>query len=597
MSDAPTLAELGWRAWLSMGVVGAVTYGMYNQRGTPDTLMFAGLCILVVAGAVAPQDALAGFSETAVVTIGVLFVCAAAMQETGALRVVSRAVFGQTENPRVALLRMLVPTALMSAFMNNTPIVAMFIPMVRQFAIRIGVAPSKFLMPLAYAAMFGGTCTLVGTSSNLIISSQLERSGLATLGMLEIGQIGVPSSIVGLLYLVFVGYRRLPANRDLLQDAAANATEYLAQVQVGPESPVIGKTVGAAGLRNLDGLFLAELHRADGYIVRPVSPEDRVFTGDHLVFSGEASRIDELVQSIPGLVADDTLHLSGKGLFEVVVSHRSEFVGQTVKKAAFRTKVNAAILAVHRAGERVDGLIGDIVLQPGDTLLLSATPRFYATFKASRNFYMVNALPRELPLRRDKANLTLLTLGGLVLMPALFGIPMLLAAMGALLALFGVRAVSAQNAQRSVNWGVLVLIGSAFGIGKALDSTGAAEALGHALVELTRPLGPRATLAAVYVSGVVFASFINNAAAAALLFPIAATAALGGGHDVRPFAIALAMAASAGFSTPIGCQPNLLVSGPGNYQYGDFVRVGLPLNLLLAVVAIVAIPWIWPFAP
>lgn len=597
MSEPLALTDLGWQAWLSMATVVGVTYGMVTARLTPDTLMFAGLCVLVVTGVVRPEDALSGFSETAVVTIGVLFVCAAAMQETGALRIVSRAVFGQTRNPRTALVRMMIPTALMSAFMNNTPIVAMFIPMVRQFALKIGVAPSKFLMPLAYAAMFGGTCTLVGTSSNLIISSQLERSGLATLGMLEIGKIGLPSSLIGILYLTFIGYRRLPENKDLLRAASENAREYLAQVQVSPLSPLIGKTVDAAELRNLDGLFLAELRRADGHIVRPVSPQHRVFEGDHLVFSGDASRIGELIQAVPGLVAAGEVHLGGRGLFEVVVSHRSVFIGQTVKQADFRSRVGAAILAVHRAGERIEGLIGDIVFQPGDTLLLSAPPKFFTTFQNSPNFYMVNALPTEGPLRRNKANLTLITLSGLVVLPAVFGVPMLIAAMGALLVLLGMRALSARRAKQSVNWDVLVLIGSAFGIAQALDTTGAATAMGNALVDLTRPLGPRATLTAVYVSGVLFAAFINNAAAAALLFPIAATAAIGGGHDIRPFAIALAMAASAGFSTPVGCQPNLLVSGPGGYEYQDFVRVGLPLNLLLGVVAIALIPEIWPFVP
>lgn len=593
---APSTTPLDPQAWLALLTVVGVTIGMVRERLGPDLVMFSGLCVLVVGGVLSPEEAIAGFSETAVVTIAVLFVCAAAMQETGALRLVSQLIFGRARHPTAAMLRLVLPTAVMSAFMNNTPIVAMFIPMVRTFALKIGLAPSKLLIPLAYAAMFGGTCTLIGTSSNLIISSQLERSGLASLGMLEIGQIGVPSSIIGILYLVFIGQRLLPSHKDLLASASDDAREYLAEVEVLPDAKITGKKVDAAGLRNLDGLFLVEIRRTDGHRIRPVAPHDRILAGDHLVFSGEADKIGDLLGSIPGLVASGEVHLEDRGLFEVVISHRSRFVGRTVKAADFRRRVDAAILAVHRAGERVEGQIGDIVLQPGDTLLLSASPGFYRAFRNSELFYMVSSLPTDLPTRHDKANLTLLTLLGLVLLPAGFGVSMLTSAMGALVLLLVVfQAISPRGARQAVNWNVLVLIGSAFGIARALEVTGAAHALATGLVDITQPFGPRATLAVVYVLGVLFASFISNAAAAALLFPIAATAAAVGGNDPRPFAIALAMAASAGFSTPIGCQPNLLVYGPGAYRYRDFTRVGLPLNLVLGIVAIAFIPMIWPF--
>lgn len=596
--DSPTTGPLAfdWQAGLSLAVVGGIAIGMVRDRLGPDLLMFSGLCVLVVAGVIAPADALSGFSEPAVATLAVLFVCAAAMQETGALRLVSRLVFADVRSPLAATLRLLVPTALLSAFMNNTPIVAMFIPMVRQFALRSGLAPSKLLIPLAYAAMFGGTCTLVGTSSNLVVSSQLARTGTTGLGMLEIGWIGVPSMILGVLYLLFVGRHLLPERKDLLAEVSAQVREYLAEVEVSPDAPLIGRTVERAGLRNLDGLFLVELRRADGFVVRPVAPHDRLLAGDQLVFLGGSAPLGDLLASTPGLVPSGDPTLGERGLFEVVVSHRSRFVGQTVKAADFRRRVDAAILAVHRAGERIEGQIGEIVLRTGDTLLLSASPGFYRTFRDSDLFYMVSSVPSEAPARTDKANLTLLTLVGLVLLPAGFGVPMLVAAMAALLVLLvGVQALSPRAARASVNWNVLVLVGSAFGVAHAMETSGAAALLGESLVRLTTPLGPRATLAAVYGLGVFLASFLSNAAAAALLFPIASTAAASAGADLRPFAIALAMAASAGFSTPIGCQPNLLVYGPGNYRSTDFARVGLPLNLLLGTFAIVVIPLLWPF--
>lgn len=595
MPDASIgLMSLGWQAWLTIFVVLGATVAMARDRLGPDLVMFGSLCILVVCGVLEPAEALGGFSETAVVTIGVLFVCAAAMAETGALQIISRIVFGTTTNPTAAMLRLVVPTAVMSAFMNNTPIVAMFIPMVRQFAARIGIAPSKLLIPLAYAAMFGGTCTLIGTSSNLVISSQLQRGGLTSLGMLELGWIGIPTTLIGILYLATVGQRLLPNRKDWLESANDEAREYLAEVEVAADSPLIGRTVEKAGLRNLPGLYLAEIRRTDGEILRPVRPRDVVCASDHLVFTGDANQVTDLISRFPGLSPTGHTPLEGEELFEVVISHRSTLVGRTPKELGFRRRFEAAILAVHRAGERIEGRIGDIRFQPGDTLLLTAARGFRKAFRRSAMFYLVSPVEAEPPPRYQKANLTLLTLLALVLVPSLTGISMLVSAMGALVVLMGAGCITVRGARRSVNWTVLTLIGSAFGVAAALDKTGAASALGLGLVQVTEPFGPRATLAAVYLCGVVFASFISNAAAAALLFPIATTAAIAGGHDPRPFAIALAMAASAGFATPIGCQPNLLVYGPGGYRYTDFTRVGIPLNLMFGATAIVLIPMLWP---
>ncbi len=593
----PTLTSLGWEAWLTLVVLGTATVALAREQLGPDLVMFLGLCVLVVTGVVSPDEALRGFSETAVVTIGVLFVCAAAMQETGALQIISRAVFGTATNATSAMVRLVIPTAVMSAFMNNTPIVAMFIPMVRGFAGRIGVSPSKLLIPLAYAAMFGGTCTLVGTSSNLVISSQLSRGGFVELGMLELAWVGIPTTFIGVAYLLTLGQRLLPDHQDWLEHVTVEAREYLAELEVAEDSPLAGRTVADAGLRNLpDALYLMEIRRADGSTLRPVAPTDGLEAGDHLVFTGEAARVTDLLSRVPGLKATTgRAPIEADGLFEVVISHRSTLIGRTPKELGFRRRFEAAILAVHRSGERIHGRIGDIRLQAGDTLLLSAKAGFRKAFSRSAMFYLVSPVEAEPPERYQRANLTLITLLGLVLVPSLTRVPMLVAAMAALVVLVLAGCVTVRGARRSINWTVLLLIGSAFGIAAALDKTGAAAAIGGALVNATASFGPRTTLAAVYLAGVVFASFVSNAAAAALLFPIAVTAAEVGGHDPRPFAIALAMAASAGFSTPIGCQPNLLVASPGGYRYADFTRVGLPLNLVLGVFAIAVIPEIWPF--
>ena len=588
----------GWEAWFTVAVVGAATVTMARERLGPDLVMFSALCVLVVAGIVDPSRALVGFSQPAVATIAVLLLVAGAVQETGALKLIGNAILGRTSHPVAVLLRVVSPTAFMSAFLNNTPIVAMFIPMVIAHARRIGMSPSTLLIPLSYAAMFGGTCTVMGTSANLVVSGMLAERGGTPLGMLEIGQIGLPSAIVGIAYLVFVGRHLIPVRTDPIETAQSEARDYLVELVVADDSPLVRSSVEDAGLRALPELFLVEIRRADGRVLNPVAPEDTLQKGDHLVFTGIASTVEDLLSQFPGLhpIDEDVSDLlMERQLFEVVLSHRSPLVGRTVRDSDFRRRFDAAILAVHRSGDRLQEKIGDIVLQPGDTLMLSASPGFRRSWQNSVAFYLVSEMRAEPPRRYRRARIVLATAMAMVLIPALTGTPLLVTAMGALVLLLGTNCIGLRTARTAINWTVLVLIGSAFGVAAALQDSGAAEGIARLLLQATAQLGPRATLAGVYILGVVLASFISNSAAAALMFPVATMAAELAGVSARPFAIALAMAASAGFSTPIGCPPNMLVYGPGGYRYMDFVRVGVPLILLFFGMAMIGIPWFWPF--
>jgi di/tricarboxylate transporter len=595
------LAELGWQGWYTLLVVAGTTYGMVREKLGPDLLMFSALCLVVIPGILEPNEAFVGFAQPAVVTIGVLFICAAAIRETGAIVMISKVVFGETKNNTLALVRMVLPTAVMSAFMNNTPIVAMFIPMVRSFARRLSIHPSRLLIPLSYSAMLGGTCTLIGTSPNLVVAGLLEQRGkvvgggadYAPMGMLEISAIGVPITLIALAFLVTAAPLLLRQRQAQLEKSSEDTKEYLAEVEVAADAPMIGQSVQAAGLRNLPGLFLVEIRRDNGAVLRPVAPQHRIFSGDHLVFTGIASTVSDLTQ-LPGLHPVEFDADVSRGLFEVVVSHRSDLVGQTVKDAEFRRRFSAAILAVHRAGQRIEQKIGEIIFEPGDTLMLVASPGFRRVWQDSSSFYLVSELLVAGPPRYQKANLALLTVGALVLVPTITNVPMIVSAMGALVILLGTRCISVQAARQSVNWSVLVLIASAFGLANALEKTGAAAAIGQVLLQVTEPFGPRAILAGVYLLGALFASFISNAAAAALIFPVAMTAAETAGLNPRAFAIALSLAASAGFCTPIGSQPNLLVYGPGGYRYLDFARVGLPLLALTLCGCVILLPMIWP---
>ena len=589
------LFSLSVQGWWTLAVVLGMTIVIARDRLGPDLAMFSALSILLITQVVTPVRALEGFSNKAIITIGSLFVVAAAMRETGALAMISRILFGTVRSPFVGLLRMVLPTALLSAFINNTPVVAMGIPVVREFSKRVGERPSRFLMPLAYAAMLGGTCTLIGTSSNLVISGLLHQNNLTELGMLDISWIGVPTMVVGVVYLMTVGHRLLQTRKSPNEKMNEERREYLAEVVVAEDSPLVGKTVEGAGLRNLPGLFLAEIRRANGRRIRPVAPENLLLANDHLVLSGVASTVQDL-QSFPGLnpIDEPTAEIElERGLFEVVISHRSNLIGRTLRDVGFRRRYNAAVLAVHRAGERIEQRIGDIILRPGDTLMLSAAPGFYDTWRNHVGFYLISSVPAHRPPRYRNAHFSMVVVLALVLVPTLTNIDMMTAAVAAVTLFIATKCISPRAVRQSIDWSVLLVIGSALGISAGLQDSGAADAIGLVLVHATQPAGPLAIIAAIYLLGVVSASLLTNAAGAALVFPIALKAAHVANLDPRPVAIIVALSASAAFATPLGSNAILLISGPGGYRYRDFLKVGLPLNILCLFVALTVLPMVW----
>ena len=590
--------------WLTLLVLLGMTVVIARDRIGPDLTMFGALALLVGLGIVTPVQAAQGFANPAILTIGALFVVAAAVRETGALRMVSQILFGQVSSSRGGLARMVIPVALLSGFLNNTPVVAMFIPVAKGFARKIGERPSRFLMPLGFAAMLGGTCTLIGTSANLVVSSQLEGAGKAPLGMLEIGWVGVPTMVVGVIYLMTVGYTLLGRRRAPRETMEDDAKQYLAEVQVAKDSPLIGKTVSDAGLRHLPDLFLAEIHRQDGEVLRPVSPRDRLASGDLLILSGRASTVPDL-RDLPGIHPVDDLDIGDleRHLFEVVISHRSSLVGRTVREAGFRRRFDAAILGVHRAGERLDQRIGDIVLRPGDTLMISASPGFRTAWRDSAYFYVVSAVQEAPTPRYRSANLTLLILALLVLVPVVSAavpgvpdVPIAAVAMLGVLALLILRCLTARQVRQAIDWSVLLVIGCALGLAEALEHSGAAAVIADGLVSLAGWMPGVVLLAIVYLISLVTASLLTNAAAAALVFPVAIAVAQAAALDPRPFAITVALAASAGFASPVGSNATLLTYGPGGYRYLDYTRVGLPLNALCLAIALVVVPLVWPLA-
>ncbi len=612
---------MGVDALVVIAVVIAVLALLASSRFPPDLVLLGGLTALLVTGVLDESEALGGFANEGMITIGVLFVVSAGIIETGGVTWIAERLFGRPKSVAGAIGRLVLPTASLSAFMNNTPLVAMLVPAVKDWAKHHRIAASKLMIPLSYAAILGGTCTLIGTSTNLVVNGMLiqafqagEGSYAGTpipngLGMFDITWVGLPSAVIGLGFVVLAGRWLLPERQPPIS-TVADPREYTVEMLVEPGSPLVGKSIEEAGLRHLPGVYLAEIDR-DGAVLPAVGPEEILRANDRLVFVGVVDSVVDL-QKIRGLVpaTDQVFKLdaprSQRCLIEAVASDSCPVVGRTIRDGRFRSIYNAVVIAVARHGERIRGKIGDIVLRAGDTLLLEAHPSFVARHRNSRHFFLVSRLENSTPPRHDRAlaalgivvgMVALVTLGeNLGPLPVVGQITMLKAALVAAGLMLAARCCGVPEARRAIDWQVLLAIGASFGIGRALVKTGAAEALTHAI---TTAVGgsPWLSLAAIYGLTLMVTEVVTNNAAAALMFPFALSTAAQLHANPMPFIIAVMMAASAGFATPIGYQTNLMVYGPGGYRFGDYLKIGIPLDLLVMATTVLLAPVLWPFYP
>ncbi len=588
---------MGLDGWITLGALALVVGAMLREVAGPDLIVMAGLFVLAVTGVLSPTETFAGFANPAVATIGALFVVSAGLRETGLLDEAVARIFGRARGEFQALWRMCPPLAGMSAFLNNAPIVAMMTPVVIDWARRHGSSPSRYLIPVSYATMLGSTTTIIGTSVNLTVAGLMHDERMLPMGFFELAWVGLPVCLVGLLYLIFLAPRWIPSRRDLGEQLGERRREYTTAMRVEPGSRMAGQTVEQAGLRHLPGLFLVEIDR-DGRTLTPVAPDETLEAGDRLVFAGVVSTIVDL-QRIPGLAPDTESEPErpdarpDRRLIEAVVSASSPLMGQSIRDASFRTAYDAAVVAVHRNGERVGGKIGEIVLRPGDTLLLQTAPGFTRVHRNSPDFYLVSEVPETEPLRTDKARIALGILAAMVAVVVVELLPISIASFVAAGALVATRCINGRIARRSVDWSILVVIGAGFGIALAMQKSGAAGAVAHVLVAGAGDLGPLVTLAVVYAVTLLLAELLHHAAAAAIMFPIGVAAASQVGADPRSFVLTIAIAATCAFANPTTYQTHLIVYGPGGYRFMDFVRVGLPLDLACMGVALAVIPRVW----
>jgi di/tricarboxylate transporter len=590
--------SLTWQGWLTVGVAASVFLTSALTSLRPEMVFLGGLAILFVSNVLSPEQALAGFSNPGMITVGVLYIVVMGIQQTGGLVWISQNILGRPKGQNRAMFRLITSVMGLSAFLNNTPVVAMFVPVVSDWSRKLGISPSKLMIPLSYGAIFGGICTLIGTSTNLVVNGLLiSQTDYPGLNLLSMTWVSLPCALAGILYLLITHHWLLPDRVPAISQAE-DIRQYTVEMVVEANSPLAGKSIEAAGLRHLPGLFLIEIVRGE-QIFPAASPKQVLQEQDQLVFVGIVDSIVDLhrlrgLKPATNQVFKLNVPHSDRRLIEAVVSDTCPLVGKTIREGNFRTHYNAVVLAVARNGERVRGKIGEIRLRVGDVLLLEAHHSFQDQWRGARDFYLISPIPDSEPLRHDKAGVAIAILVGMILLAALGWMSMLKAAILASIAMVVTQCCSFNRALRNIEWSILLVIGAALGIGNALEVTGAASTIAATVISFSGR-NPWVALALVYGITAILTEMITNNAAVALVFPIALALSKDLDVSFMPFVIAIMIAGSASFATPIGYQTNLMVYSPGGYKFSDFMRVGLPLGVLFWLITVTLTPLVYPF--
>jgi di/tricarboxylate transporter len=589
---------MGWEVWFTVAVVLAVLILLATTPSPTEMVLLGAMVALSVSGIISPSQALSGFSSAGVMTIAALYVVVAGLRETGAIAWFSQLVFGRPRSLFSAQFKLMGAGSVLSTVINNTPVVAMFIPIAQEWSARYGFPISRLLLPMNNVVILAGTCTLIGTSTNLAVYGLLKQVRPdADLGLFDLVWVGMPLTLIGFIYALVFSRWLLP-DRQGPMEQLENAREYAFEVRVKGAGPMVGKSIAEVGLRNLKSAYVLEIER-HGRLITAIGPDELLQADDVLTCVGVVDAVKDL-RRMPGLaIAEEqsyTLNLrhAQRQLFELVLSPTSVLINRSVRESAFRDRYGAAILSVSRDGARVDGKVGDVIFRPGDTLLVEAGPGFFEKHKYNRDFLLVSPLTDSAPpdFRRAPVSFGILVL--MIVAATLEWVPLFEASFIAAGLMVATGCLTTRGAARSIEYPVVAGIAAAFALGVALTESGVAGLAGHWIVELSQG-NPWLALALLYVVTVVVTELITNNAAGVLMFPIALSVAEAAGASYMPFVIAIMVGASAGFITPIGYQTNLMVYGPGGYRFSDFVRFGLPLNVICGVITVAVAPRVWPF--
>jgi di/tricarboxylate transporter len=578
-------------------VVGFLMLALYFEWFRPLLAFILAIVFLCVFKILEPKEALVGFSNDQIGVILLLLILSDIINKANVLDLMVKRVFRPGLTYNRFMRRMMIGCSSISAFVNNTPLVAIMLPYVNEWAKRKKISPSKVLLPLSYATMLGGTITLIGTSTNLVVNGLAQEAGktnpgLPTLGLFDFTPVGLPIAIVGILYLYFIGTKLLPARKNPLEDIKDNTREYIVETIVPSGSKYIGKSIDEASLRNLRGLYIVEIIRHNK-VIAPVAPEEIIEENDSLIFAGDVATLIDIVKTSKDLALPKQKYLSGKenlNLVDCVVSNGSSFAGLTVRETNFRTIYDGAIVAISRDGERISGKLGDVIIKSGDVLFVIGGNDF-KDLVAERNELFIISETKEVG-NLNKGKIAYLLVGTILafVLPAFDILPLFVTLLILLCSIAIFKIARLNDIKKTVDLDLILILALSLGIGKAISKSGADVMFAKGIIDLVHPIGNNAAvLFGVYVVTNILAMFVTNKAAVAITFPIAISAAhqIGMPNEaMTPFILAVALAGSAEFITPYGYQTNLMVFGPGGYKFKDYIRVGLPLTILYMIVCV-----------
>ena len=591
---------MNWDAILTLLVLAGAIALFVSEKLPVDMVAILALSALVILGIVGPEVAISGFANEATITVAAMFVLSAGLKRTGALRAIAR-LFARIQWPWLFGLVVMVTIAGASAFVNNTAMVAVFLPLVLAATSANGLPPSKFLIPMSYAAQMGGVSTLIGTSTNLLVNSLAKDLGVRGFTLFEFAPLGIACAVVGIVYLMTIGRWLLPANQSTALTETYELGKYITELRVSAGSPMIGKSIADAKLGEKHGVYVMELER-DGEHLSWAPRAEVLREGDVLLARGDWSRITEVRERMKLEIEpefklrDEQFEVGDRSLLEVMIAPNSRFQDETLKDLEFKWHYNATVLAIHRRGEVLREKVREVTLSTGDVLLMMVPKDDIPALRRNPNVVIVTEREDDGASRR-KAPLALAIMAAAIGVAATGLLPIVIAALIGCVLMVVTRCIEPEEAYDAVDWRIIVMLAGVLPIGFALQQSGAAEFLAQHTLGRMGDLDPVLVLAVVYLLALVLSELMSNAAAAVLLVPIVVSASMSMGLSPTPFLVAVAFAASTSFSTPVGYQTNTMVYSIGDYRFTDFMRVGIPLNVIFWILGVILIPRFWPLSP
>jgi di/tricarboxylate transporter len=593
-----------------LAIVLVMIVALAKEVMRPGLILFSALIFLMTFGIINATEVLAGFSNKGMITVAILFVVSEGITQSGALNRLATAFLPRRRgNIRSLFFRLMFPISFISAFLNNTPIVIIFAPIVKKWAENLNLSSQKFLIPLSYATILGGVCTLIGTSTNLVVHGLMLDNGFAGFSMFELGMVGIPLAFTGYLYMSYIGVHLLPGEKNFIRKPLSDQKDYYYELTVPAGSPLIGQFLKNGRLKELKGFDIIEIER-DGVKYEGKTPGLTIESKDNLLVAGKSNGL-EIIKNLTSIrlkgldLIKDHIKTSDLKQYEAVLAPRFPGIGKTIFEFNFFDHYQAAIVAVHRSGERITSNLRSLKLKEGDNLVLLTTDRFIKNWGDSKIFYLTTYIgDHDQNISKSKKWLALSILALMIAgatatdyLPKFEHVQadmFFFSAVAAMLMVW-LKIVPHRKYTKAISWDLLITIACSFGISKAMQNSGLADGIAHTAINFAKNWGPIGVLACIYLITNIFTEVITNNAAAAISFPIAMAAASQMGVDPKPFFVAICIAASMSFATPIGYQTNLIVQGIGNYKFKDFVKVGLPLNIILFLIAITLIPLFWKF--